>query len=135
MLITPPQLLITDDDRAFRETLRGVFEPRGFRLFTAGDGSEALEIIQHRPVDLLVTDMHMPRMTGLEMIRRVKQVRLSLPCILLSGNLDDGLVEEAREVAFSVLPKPVRSSDITRTVYQALQAVYGWDVNDLPHQG
>src|SRR5438552_11865594 len=103
-----PSILITDDDRDFRETVRVVFEPRGFRTLLAGDGEEALHIIRGQEVHLLLLDMHMPKLTGLETIQRVKQFRWRLPCILLSAALDESLIQQAqRAQAFSVLSKPV----------------------------
>jgi CheY-like chemotaxis protein len=127
MQLDRPSLLITDDDRDFRETMRMAFEPRGFRTLVACDGQEALEIVHSQPVHLLLLDMHMPRLTGLETIRRVKQYRENLPCILISAGLDDRLAEEARRAkAFSALAKPVRYAEVTRTVEQALQITYDW---------
>ena len=122
-----PSLLITDDDRAFRETLCGVFQPRGFNVYSAGDGEEALEILGQREIHLLLLDMHMPRLSGLETIRRVKQIRSRLPCILLSARMDEALAHQARLAeAFSVLAKPVTCAAITSTVDQALRRIYGW---------
>jgi CheY-like chemotaxis protein len=122
-----PSLLITDDDRDFRETLCGLFAARGFYTLAAGDGEEALTIVQREPVHLLLLDMYMPKLTGLETIRRVKQVRERLPCILISADMDECLAEEARlACAFSVLAKPIRSVELTRTVDLALRSVYQW---------
>lgn len=122
-----PSLLITDDDTAFRETLCGVFQGRGFRIFSAADGEEALKIVGQEDVHLVLLDMHMPRLTGLETMRRVKQFRSRLPCILLSACLDDALVQQARLAeAFSVLAKPVSRLVITNTVDHALRRIYGW---------
>ena len=127
MQLNRPTLLITDDDRDFRETMRTAFEPSGFRTLVAGDGLEALEIVRTEPVHLLLLDMHMPRLTGLETIRRVKQFCENLPCILLSAGLDDQLAEEARRAkAFSALAKPVRYAEVKRTVDRALRLTYGW---------
>jgi CheY-like chemotaxis protein len=127
VLLTTPSLLITDDDRDFRDTLCGLFASRGFRTLVAGDGEEALTIVQREPVHLVLLDMHMPKLSGLETLRRVKQVRELLPCILISADMDECLAEEARLAhAFSVLSKPVRSAEITRTVDLALQSVYHW---------
>ena len=129
MLINAPSLLITDDDRAFRETLQAVLEPLGVRTLLAGDGREALEILHDKSqeVHLLLLDMHMPRLTGLETLRLVRQFRAFLPCILLSAELDDQLVEQARRAqAFSVLAKPVTRGQITGIVTQALQRTYNW---------
>src|SRR5436853_4448114 len=107
MKLETPSLLITDDDRDFRETLSGVFESRGFRTILAGDGEEALDVVSREPVHLLLLDMHMPRLTGLDTIRELRKLHLDLPCILISAALDRQIEEEAKAVkAYSVLAKP-----------------------------
>jgi CheY-like chemotaxis protein len=127
MLVETPSLLITDDDPGFRETLRIVFEPKGFRTILAGDGEEALKIVRHETVHVVLLDMHMPRLTGLETLRMMKQFRALLPCILLSAQLDDGIIEQAKLAdAFSVLSKTLPVRQITGTVRQALQNTYAW---------
>jgi len=123
-----PSILITDDDRDFRETVRVVFEPRGFRTLLAGDGEEALDIISSQEIHLLLLDMHMPKLTGLETLRRVKQFKSRLPCILISAALDESLIQEAQLAqAFSVLSKPVSRRQLTSTVDLALRRTYDWD--------
>jgi DNA-binding response OmpR family regulator len=122
-----PSILITDDDRNFREAIRDVLEPHGFRTLLARDGEEALSILRVAPIHIVLTDMHMPRLTGLEMIRRVHQMRGLLPCILMSAEADDTLVREAQEAqAFTVLPKPISGRAILNTVGFALRRNYGW---------
>ena len=122
-----PSILITDDDRDFRETLGGIFEPRGFRTLLAGDGEEALQILQHEVVHLMLLDYHMPRLTGLETIERVQQLRAVLPCILMSARLDEGIREQAsRARVFTVLAKPVTRDQVTQSVARALKQTYGW---------
>lgn len=122
-----PSLLITDDDVDFRSTLRDVFEPRGFRTLLAGDGVEAVEIVQREPVHLVLLDMHMPRLTGLEAIRRLKQYQPILPCILISAKLDDEIAAAAKEAqAYRVLSKPIGLRALTDVVSQALADVYHW---------
>ena len=128
-----PSLLITDDDHDFRETLRAVFEPR-FRTLLAGDGQEALEIVRREEVHLLLLDMHMPRLTGLETLRQVKQLKSRLPCILLSGALDEALVRQAELAeAFSVLAKPISRQQLTSTVDAAMRRIYNWQ-SDPPRR-
>ena len=75
MITTDPSLLISDDDLSFRETLESVFAPRGFRILLAGDGEEALHIVRTQEVHLALLDMHMPKLTGLETLRLVKQFK------------------------------------------------------------
>ncbi|NUQ63957.1 MAG: response regulator [Pirellulales bacterium] len=129
MTTDTPSLLITDDDSAFRETLQDVFEPQGFRILLAGDGEEALRIVRRETVHVLLLDMHMPKLTGLETLHLVKRIKALMPCIILSADLDDLLVEQARRArAFSVLAKPVTRNQITGVVYEALATTYNWRI-------
>src|SRR5262245_9609998 len=117
MLVERPAILITDDDHGFRETVRQMLEPRGFSTFTACDGEEALQIVVREPIHLLLLDMHMPRLTGLETARRLRQINLGLPWVLISAALDDAIVAQARsDEAFTVLAKPVSRTELTSTV-------------------
>ncbi len=119
-------ILITDDDRQFRETLRELLGLQGFDTLTAADGEEALAIVRASEVHLLMLDMHMPRLTGLETIHRVKQINALLPCILMSARLDEVIRRQAeRARAFSVLAKPITRGELTRAVDRAIHATYG----------
>lgn len=127
MWVEAPRLLVTDDDVNLRETVREVLEPRGLQALLAGDGEEALRIVQRETVHVVLLDMHMPKLTGLETIRRVKQFRALLPCILMSARLDETLIEQARQAqADSVLPKPLSLSRLVMEVYRALHQSYNW---------
>ncbi len=127
MRLQVPSLLITDDDHDFRETLRVVFESR-FRTLLAGNGEEALDIVRREEVHLVLLDMHMPRLTGLETLRQVKQFKSRLPCILLSAGLDDNIIRQAQLAqAYSVLAKPISRQTLTSTVDAALRRVYNWE--------
>jgi len=127
MPLTDPCLLISDDDPSYRETLENVFAPRGMRILLAADGEEALHIVHTQEVHLALLDMHMPKLTGLETLRLVKQFKAMLPCILMSAQWDDVLVEQARLAhAYLVLPKPIPLRQITGAVWQALERTYSW---------
>ncbi len=129
MRLETPRLLITDDDRDFRATVADVLRSRGFDTLEAADGEEALDVLHHERVHLLLLDMHMPRLSGLETIRRLKQIELEVvvPWILISAALDDEIVAEARAAAaYSVLPKPLRLPQLTTAVAGALRQTYNW---------
>jgi CheY-like chemotaxis protein len=142
MSLFTPRLLITDDDRDFRETVAGVLADRGFETLQAGDGEEALSIMCRHEVHLLLLDMQMPRLSGLDTIERIRGVgcapptnsedetsgpRWALPWILISGALDEKIISRAKAAAvFSVLPKPLRLPELTGAVARALAQAYGW---------
>ena len=71
----PYSILITDDDRAARETLREIFEPVGFRTLLAESGEEAIDIVKDQDVHLALMDMHLPRISGLETMLLVRQIK------------------------------------------------------------
>jgi CheY-like chemotaxis protein len=129
MLLDCPRLLIADDDRDFRATLVDVLRGRGFDTLEAGDGEEALDVLHRQRVHLLLLDMHMPRLSGLETIHRLRErgLEVAVPWILISAALDDAILAEARAAAaFSILPKPLRLPQLTGAVHDALRQAYDW---------
>ena len=123
-----PRLLITDDDRDFRETLGQAFEQRGFGTLLAEDGCEAVQIAHQESVHVVLIDMHMPKLTGLEAIEQIHAFDENLPCILISAALDDEIRNQAND-AFSMLEKPVNFKQVNETVDRALHAAWGWSRN------
>src|SRR5438067_2015512 len=75
-----PRALVVDDDVAVRYTLRGILEHANLEVDEAADGVEALERLAAGVYDLIITDLNMPRMDGLELLRRVRQ-REDLPAL------------------------------------------------------
>lgn len=117
-------LLIVDDDDAFREALAMVLQPC-FELIEAASGEEAVAIVEFHPVDIALLDMNMQRLTGLETLRIIHRVHEQAPCILVTADVTDDLVRDARDAeAFSVLSKPVAKSTLIETVHTAMTEVY-----------
>ncbi|MBM79840.1 MAG: response regulator [Planctomycetaceae bacterium] len=126
----PYHLLIADDDAAFREVLCEILGPY-VDLMEAASGEEAIEIVEHTRVDILLLDMHMDVLTGLETLQIVKAKLIIEPCILITADVTDELIRDAGEAeAFSVLSKPVRKSELVDTVSTALADAYS-DPNAL----
>jgi CheY-like chemotaxis protein len=122
----PYSVLITDDDRDYRESLRDIVEPEGYRTVLASSGEEALDIVRVESIHVALFDVHMPTMTGLEAIEIAHQINAVLPCILVTGDPSEDVMRQAFRVrAFSVLPKPVSKSILLYTMVRALMKVYG----------
>jgi CheY-like chemotaxis protein len=120
-------LLITDDNASFRRVLREVLEDRpALRLHEADSGEEAMEIVVRQRIDIVLLDMHMKVMTGLETLRELKRLDTQRPCILITSDATEELCRNAREAdAWSVLRKPVPRRELLQTVSTALSAAYG----------
>jgi CheY-like chemotaxis protein len=122
----PYRILITDDDVACRETMRDIFEPEGYSTFLAGSGEEALDIVRQAPIHLALLDLHLPRMSGLETLKLVRQFNRGLPCILVTGDANEDVIRQAFQArVYSVIPKPVSKHVVLYTVVRALGQVYG----------
>ena len=122
--VRPYELLVADDDAEFRRTLRLVLEPH-VELCEAACGEEAVEIVRTRKVDLVLLDMHMQALSGLDTLRLLKSLRAALPCIIITASFTDELRRSAAEAdAFSVLKKPVTRRLLLATVSRALETAY-----------
>jgi CheY-like chemotaxis protein len=121
----PYSILVTDDDPVARETFREIFEPVGFRTLLAESGEEAIDIVKDQDVDVALMDMNLPRLTGLETMTLVRQIKSVLPMILVSAESDDNLLRKALSAhAFCVLAKPVSRNVVIYVVTRALEKFY-----------
>jgi DNA-binding response OmpR family regulator len=84
-----PNILLIDDEEAFVTTLQERLEMRGFSPRVALDGESGLEMIAQDPPDVVVLDLRMPGMSGLEVLRRIRKRWPGLPVIMLSGHGSD----------------------------------------------
>ena len=106
-------ILIVDDEPAIREVLTGYFEhaygPRGFTVETAADGAGALAAVRRQRPALVLLDIDMPGMSGVEALRGVRAIDPRIPVIMVTGNEDTRVAGDViRHGAYSYLPKPVR---------------------------
>ena len=79
------QIIVVDDDPIMREVIRLVLEAAGHTVLRCENGRKALEVATHEHIDLMITDLLMPEMDGLETLRAVRQVRPALPILVISG--------------------------------------------------
>ena len=116
------QLLIVDDEADLRWVLRGLFEEEGFEVVEACDGDEALAAIQQQVPDVVLSDMRMPRMPGIELLRSVRHQEPDLPVILLSAVEDLATAVDAiKEGAFDYQAKPFDPQRLLLSVRRATE--------------
>jgi CheY-like chemotaxis protein len=118
-------ILITDDDPVARETLREIFAPQGYHTLMAESGEEALDLVRDHEVHLALFDMHLPRLSGLETLALVRQMKGAIPAILITADQDEDLMRRAlSEHAFCVLAKPVSKHVVIYVVHKAIAKYY-----------
>ncbi|MGC8833214.1 MAG: sigma-54-dependent transcriptional regulator [Armatimonadota bacterium] len=114
-------LLVVDDERIVRESLHDIFEMDGYTVYTAVDGEDALRRLEQVPVDLVVTDITMPGMDGIQLLKSIRVVSEHLPVIIITGNPSSHTTLEAlRYGASDYITKPFSSREVLASVDRAL---------------
>lgn len=118
--MTPRTALIADDDRLLGESLGEVLSDLGWRTHLAGDGQGAIRVLSATSLDLLLSDVDMPDMTGFQLLAWVRgRTPPAPPVVLMSARGDDQLRATARaQGAIDLLPKPVEVGRLQTLVRQ-----------------
>ncbi len=115
-------ILLVDDEESIRSTLGSVLRDEGFRVSTASDGDTCLDLIRDTEPDLVLLDIWMPGMDGIEALTRIKQNWPELPVVMISGH---GTVESAVKAtklgAFDFIEKPLSIDKVVLTIEHALE--------------
>jgi DNA-binding NtrC family response regulator len=113
-------VLLVDDEKDFLEVLTKRLRKRKLRLVAANSGAEAIRTVQDTPIDVVVLDMRMPQMDGLQTLREIKQINPGVEVIMLTGHANVETAVEGMELgAFDYLIKPV---DIDELLYKLQDA-------------
>ncbi len=122
------RILVVEDNVVNQKVLEGLLTKRGYRCLVAGDGEEALRVLAAEAVDLVVMDVQMPRMDGLEAARQIRQSEQwrQLPVVALTAHAMSGDRERCLEAGMNAyLTKPVDSRELLRTLDSYLLAPAG----------
>lgn len=114
-------ILVTDDERPIRNTLKEILEFEKYKVSTAENGSEALELIAEHEFDLIFLDIKMKGIDGIETLRQIRTAGFQLPVIMISGHgTIDIAVEATKMGAYDFLEKPLDLNRLLLTVRNAL---------------
>lgn len=118
-----PRILYVDDDVIIRKLGEQLLLRSGYQVDTASDGVEAWAALQTQAYDLLITDNQMPHLSGLELIRKVRLARMTVPIILASGTVGALPVEDRLKLECSaMLAKPFTGGQLLAVVREVLRA-------------
>jgi two-component system, NtrC family, response regulator HydG len=118
----PLKILLTDDNREFSLNLKDILEVKGYDVFIANDGFSALDFVASNPVDLILMDIKMPVMNGVETYKKMKSLLRDVPVIMLTGFAVEELIQESLEDGvFSCLSKPLDFEELFSTIDNAIQ--------------
>ena len=117
-----PRILVIDDEAAIRESLRMILEYEDYQFVGAASGQEALAAVQRERPDLVLLDIKMPGMDGMEVLRKLHALDEALPVVMISGHGTTATAVEAiRSGAIDFLDKPLSSERVIVTLQNALR--------------
>src|SRR4051812_47257104 len=115
------RILVVDDERVIREILAEFLALEGFSVHTVEDGEKALTELRLRPYDLLITDLKMPRLSGLQLLEKIEAERLGVLTVLMTGfGTVESAIEAMKKGAYDYLLKPFKVEEVIHVVERAL---------------
>ncbi len=118
----PPRILVVDDEEPIREMLEEFLGFRGYRVVAAENGREALDLIRAHRVDLILTDMKMPELGGIELLGEVSRLRSPPTTILMTGyGTVDTAISAMKQGAYDYIIKPFKLKEVAATITRALE--------------
>jgi DNA-binding response OmpR family regulator len=128
----PPRILVVEDNVAIRELNTQVLVQSGYQVDAAEDGAAGWEVLHTNNFDLLITDHDMPRLSGLELVKKARSVRMDLPIILATGTLPEEDIKRHPWLQLAaVLLKPFTKDELLDTVRRVLHTA---DRASMGHQ-
>jgi DNA-binding NtrC family response regulator len=127
------RILVVDDEEGLRITLAANLELEGFEVIEADSGEHALQLLKTEDFDLVLTDIRMPGMSGVDLYRELRQLRKTTPVVLMTAFALEDLIQEAlSEGAFTVITKPFAVDGAIRTLQRAAKMPVVLVVDDMP---
>jgi len=121
--IAMPKLLIVDDEIDIREFAKNFFQKRKIDVFTAAGGSEALDIVEHERPDLILLDVRMEEMTGVEFLQKLRAMNDQTRVVMVSGIEDEDVVKTSEALGIiGFVHKPLILSELQKVVMAELEA-------------
>ena len=123
--MTKGRILVVDDDPSLRRVLQVQLEQEGYEVAVAASAQQTLSVLQLRPFDLLITDLKMPGMSGLELLKQARsQYPQTIIIMLTAFGTVDTAVEAMKAGAYDYLTKPVHPDQMSVVVRRALEHVH-----------
>ncbi len=120
-IISPHRILVVDDEADIRRLNAEVLSDSGYQVDTAKDGAAAWDALQIKSYHLLITDNSMPKISGVELLRKLHQARIAMPVIMISGTLPlEELKREPWLQIHAMLRKPYTLAELLKKVNDIL---------------
>ena len=117
------EILVVDDEQGYRDMFTYILESAGIKITCVENGEEAVKKVKEKAFDLILTDVHMPKLTGPEAVKIIKKIRPEQKIIVFSSSSDPEHQLEKKSEEYGIIDclyKPVELADLERVLKQAL---------------
>jgi CheY-like chemotaxis protein/anti-sigma regulatory factor (Ser/Thr protein kinase) len=122
-------VLLAEDDASSREIYHAILDAEGYRVIDTADGNAALDVLNSEPVDLLLTDIMMPGMTGIELLERARKIHPDLRAIVMTGHkTSEAVIGALRNRACEFLSKPFGTNELVEAVRSVMSREVGCQI-------
>src|SRR5499426_867918 len=116
-----PRVLVVDDEKVIREILSDFLTMEGYLVRTVEDGQAALTELRLRPYDLVISDLKMPRMGGLELLEKIAEEKLNVLTVIMTGfGTVETAIEAMKKGAYDYVLKPFKVEEVVHIVQRGL---------------
>lgn len=117
-----PSILIVDDDEVMQETLSDVLRRRGYEIFSVGSGNDALSVMKKSVIDLILLDMRLPDVNGLEVLKKIKELDTEILVIIMTAYSDvETAVTAMKSGAYHYINKPFELEELKLLIEKGLE--------------
>ena len=121
----PIHVIVADDEEIVLSLVRDMLEDEGHLVEVASNGPDALKLVEETPVDLIITDIRMPHMNGIELAAKAREIRPDVVVIFITGYADLNSAKDAiKQGAFEYILKPFELNEIRQAVHKAVQKIH-----------
>lgn len=117
-----PSLLVVDDELLIRDLLYDFFTGQGWSIAVAENGEKALQVMKNKPIDIVLTDVRMPEMDGMNLVSELRQHHPEIPVVIMTGFPSvDSAVGALRNRVFDYIIKPFNINQLYKTLEAAVK--------------
>lgn len=125
ILLNESSILLAEDEQNVRESFKKVLLLFVGAVFTAKDGAEALDIYKKENPDIIITDIKMPKLNGLELIKKIREKNSKTPIIVTSAHTDQNFLLESIKLSLvEYVVKPIKEKDLSRILMQCAKQLH-----------
>jgi DNA-binding response OmpR family regulator len=116
LVLKKAKILVVDDDDVIRHLIHDILNNEGHKVVMAEDGEEALDQFNATGFDMVITDLVMPKLNGMQLVKALREKNVKIPIVIVTGWIEEFLPEKETDQVDSIIQKPFTVENLTETL-------------------